>query len=236
MSVEVLDYRLEIRGVPAGRHLVRSKDEGQHVRMESEATFEGGMSAAKVVQLSRSDVRDHVSQEFRETMQDRSGERRFSVLFDAGEGLVKLVQGNDKAETPYIEAFRDPLSMLRELREAAPDTERVRIPMLGKTVEARALGEVEIDTPLGRRTTQSYQLFPGGSWLWIDVEPPHVIVRYRQRTGDGFVDGVLTRRSEETQLPLWDSHDQGSGGGRRRGKRRRRRRGGRSRSRRSGGS
>lgn len=236
MSVEVLDYRLEVRGVAAGRHVVRSESEGRHVRMESEATFEGGLPAARVVQLSRSHRDDQVSHEFRETTKDRSGERRFSVVFDARDGLVKLEQGSDKAEAPYLEAFRDPLSMLRELRRADPQADRIRIPMLGKTVEARSLGEVEIDTPLGPYRTRSYQLFPGGSWVWIDTEAPHAIVRFRQRTADGYVDGVLTRRGEETTLPLWESHDSGSGGSRRKSKRRRRRRGGRSRSRRSSGS
>lgn len=235
MSVEVLDYRLEVRGLPAGRHVVRSKEEGRHVRMECEATFEGPLPAAKVVQLSRSRRDDRVSQEFRETTKDRSGERRFRMVFDGRDGLVKLERGDEKAETPYVEAFRDPLSMLRELREAPPDVARVRIPMLGKTVEARALGEVELETPLGRRTARSYQLFPGGSWLWIDVEAPHAIVRFRQRTGDGLVDGVLTRMAEETSLPAWEALDKG-GGARKRGKRRRRRRGGRSRSRKSSGS
>lgn len=234
MSVEVLDYRLEVRGVPAGRHVVRSKDEGRLVRMECEATFEGPLPSAKVVQLSRS-RHDHVSEEFLETTKDRSGERRVRMVFDGRDGLVKLERGDEKAETPYLESFRDPLSLLHELRAAPPDAARVRIPMLGKTVEARALGEVELDTPLGTRTARSFQLFPGGSWVWIDVEPPHPIVRFRQRTGDGPIDGVLTRVAEETKLPAWEALDKG-GGGRRRGKRRRRRRGGRSRSRKSSGS
>jgi uncharacterized membrane protein YgcG len=124
--------------------------------------------------------------------------------------------------------------MLRELRLAPPDAERVRVPMLGKTVEARPAGDTELETPLGRRRVRAYQLFPGGSWLWVDLEPPHAIVKFRQRTPDGTIDGILERVAEETALPAWDAQGKRSGG-RRRGKRRKRRRGGRSRSSSGGG-
>jgi hypothetical protein len=235
VSVEVHGYRLEVRGVPAGRQVVRSKEEGGHVRMETEATFEGPLPAATVVQLSRSLRDGYLSREFRETIKDRSGERRFQVVFDGRDGLVKLQQGDDKAEAPYVEAFRDPLSMLRELRHAPPDADRVRVPMLGKTVEARPAGETELDTPLGRRRARAFQLFPGGSWVWVDLDAPHAIVKFRQRTPDGAIDGLLERVAEETALPVWDAQGKRSSG-RRRGKRRKRRRGGRSRSSSSGSS
>ena len=235
MPVEVLDYRLEVRGVAAGRQIVRSRTDGRQVRMETEATFDGPLPAATVVQLSRSLRDDFVSHEFRETTKDRSGERRFQVVFDDQDGLVKLRRGEDKAEAPYVEPFRDPLSLLRELRAAPPDATRVRVPMLGKTVEARAIGEAEIETPLGTRRTRAFQLFPGGSWVWIDLEPPHAIVKFTQRTEDARIDGVLSSISTSDALPLWDAQGK-RGGGRRRGKRRRRRRGGRSRGGSSGGS
>jgi hypothetical protein len=236
VSVEVLDYRLEVRGVAAGRQSVRSKDEGRHVRMEVEATFEGPLPAAKVVQLSRFHRSSHASYEFRETTRDRSGERRLRVVFDGRDGLVTLERGEDRASAPYVEPFRDPLSMLRELREAPRDADRIRMPMLGKTVEARALGEVELETPLGTKRAHAYQLFPGGSWVWIDAESPHAILRMRQRTDEALVDAILVGTAQDTKLTAWEDADRGTGGGKKRGRRRRRRRGGRSRSRRSSGS
>lgn len=235
MSVEVLEYRLEVRGVPAGRQVVRSRTDGRQVRMETEVTFDGPLPAATVVQLSRSLRDDFVSFEFRETSKDRSGERRFDIVFDDRDGLVTFRRGDEKAEAPYVEPFRDPLSLLRELRAAPADATRIRVPMLGKTVEARALGEVEVETPLGTRRTRAYQLFPGGSWMWIDVGAPNAIVKFAQRTDDAVVDGVLSAIAETDALPLWDAQGKRSSG-RRRGKRRRRRRGGRSRSKSSGGS
>jgi len=235
VSVEVLEYRLDVRGVPAGRHVLRSEDEGRDARLEGEATFEGPLGPARVLQLSRCHANLMTSREFRETTHDRSGERRMRIEFDDGDGLVRMRRGDELAETPYLESFRDPLSMLRELRRADPAALRIRIPMLGKVVEARALGEVELATELGPKRARAYQLHPGGSWIWVDAEPPHTILKFTQRTPDGLVDAVLVKVAQETELPGWDA-EEGRGGAKKRGKRRRRRRGrgGRSRSRKDG--
>jgi len=223
VSVEVLDYRLELRGVAAGRHVLRSKEEGRHVRLEGEATFEGPLGPARVLQLSRCHRDKATSYEFIETSKDRGGERRMKIEFDGRDGLVRMRRGTDDvAETPYLRSFRDPLSLLRELRRAGPTAERLRIPMLGKTVEARRVGEVELDTALGPKRARVFQLHPGGSWLWIDLEPPHAILKLTQRTPDGLVDALLVKVAREDQLPGWDAEQRQ--GGRRRGKRRRRRR------------
>jgi len=242
VSVEVLDYRLEVRGVPAGRHVLRSEEQGRDaradgarrasVRLEGEATFEGPLGPARVLQLSRCDADLMTSREFRETTVDRSGERRTRIEFDEGDGLVRMRRGDELAETPYLTSFRDPLSMLRELRRADAAAQRIRIPMLGKVVEARSLGMVELTTELGPKQARAYQLHPGGSWLWIDAEPPHPILKLTQRTPDGLVDALLVKIAHGTELPGWDA-EEGRGGTKKRSKRRRRRRGrgGRSRSR-----
>jgi hypothetical protein len=234
VSVEVLDYRLEVRGVAAGRHVLRCKEEGRHARLEAEAAFEGPLGSAKVTQLSRCHRDKMTSYEFQETTRDRGGERRMRVEFDGRDGLVRFRRGSDDlAETPYLQPFRDPLSMLRELRRADPEADRLRIPMLGKTVEARSLGEVELDTALGPKRARAYLLHPGGSWVWVDVEPPHAILKLTQRTPDGMVDALLVGIAQDTRLPGWEAEEQGGKrkrGKRRRGKRRRRKgRGGRSR-------
>ena len=237
MSVEVLAYRLEMRGVAAGRQLLRTKEEGRHARLEAEAEVGGPLADARVVQLSRCHRDKMTSYEFVETTRDRGGERRMRVDFDGRDGLVRMRRGQDDvAETPYLRPFRDPLSMLREVRRAGPDVERLRIPMLGTIVEARAVDEVELETALGAKRARVYQLLPGGSWLWIDLEAPHAILKATQRLPEGHLDALLERIAQEAQLPGWDAERQPSGK-KRRGKRRRRRgrrRGGRAKSR--GGS
>ena len=227
--VEVLEYRFEVRGVPAGKNVVRRTTRDGEVLEESEATFTGPLSDASVVQLSRRDAEAGHSLEFRESTKDRGGERRMQITFDSSDGVVRMQRGNDVAEVPYVEPFRDPLSMLSEIRSLDPDASRIRIPMLGKTVEAHALGETELQTPLGPKRARAFQVFPGGSWLWVDVEAPHEIVKLTQRTGDAFVDAWLVERSEGSRMPAWDGESEGGSGKRKRG-RRRRRRGGRSRS------
>jgi hypothetical protein len=238
VSVEVLAYRLEVRGVPAGRQLLRTKEEGRHARLEAEAEFSGPLSEARVVQLSRCHRDKMTSYEFVETSKDRGGERRMRIDFDGKEGLVRMRRGQDDvAETPYLQPFRDPLSMLREVRRAGREVERLRIPMLGTTVEAHALDEVELETALGTRRARVFQLHPGGSWVWVDLEPPHALLKLTQRLPEGHLDALLERVAQETQLPGWDAERQRSGK-RRRGKRRKRRgrrRGGRSRARGGGG-
>jgi len=235
VSVEVLDFRLEVRGAAVGRQTLRSKEEGRHARLEAEATFEGPLGAAKVVQLSRCHRDKMTSYEYREVTRDRSGERKVRFEFDGRDGLVRLERGEDRAEAPYIEALRDPLSMLRELRRALPNAERIRMPMLGKTVEARCLGEVDVDTALGATRARAYQLFPGGSWVWVDVAPPHRIVKLRQRTADALIDAVLVGIGQEATLTAWNVEEQGQDRKRGRRRRRRRGRGGKSRSRKSSG-
>ncbi|MEX2502856.1 MAG: hypothetical protein WD336_10815 [Trueperaceae bacterium] len=231
MSVEVHGYRFEVRGVAAGRQVLRAKEEGRQVRLEGDARFEGPLPKAQVVQLSRCHRDKGTSYEYTERTHDRSGQRSFRIEFDGRDGLVRFQRSDaESAETPYLQPFRDPLSMLRELRRAPADAERIRIPMLGSTVEALALGEIDLDTDLGPKRARTYLLHPGGSWAWIDVAPPHAILKLSQRTPDGRIDAYLTSIGSDASLPNWDvDHDAGRGRKGKRRKRRRRGRGGRSR-------
>ncbi len=228
VSVEVLEYRFEVRGAPAGGQVVRTRARKDDVHLEVDATFDAPVGDARVRQLSRSDPRDHHSHEFVETTKDRSGDRKVRIAFDADQGLVTLDRGDDRADVPYLEPFRDPLSMLHELRHADPARTLLRIPMLGNAVEAHLLETTEVATDLGPILARSYQLVPGGSRVWVEDAEPHRIVKVRQRTPTGALDAILVREESDTRLPGWDAE---SGSGRKRGRRRRRRgRGGRSRS------
>lgn len=223
MSVEVHSYRLEMHGAPAGRHVVRSRHEARQTRIEAELNLEGPLGPAKVVQLSRCHRDKMTSHEFREHTRDRHGEREMRIDFDGKDGLIRMRRnGDDTAETPYLRPFRDPLSMLLELRVLPPTDGPVRIPMLGKSVLARPLGVVELDTALGPKRARAFLLQPGGSWLWIDVEPPHAILKLSQRLPDGRLDALLVSVASDTRLPEWSSAE-GEGKPKKSRKRRRRR-------------
>lgn len=233
MSVEVHTYRLEVQGVPAGRHVLRNRDEARQTRLEAELQLEGPLGPATVVQLSRCHRDEMISHEFREHTRDRHGEREMRIDFDGRDGLVRMRRsGDDSAETPYLLPFRDPLSMLLELRRTASEAEPVRIPMLGKPVLARPLGEVDLDTALGPKRAHAYLVQPGGSWLWIDVEPPHAILKFTQRSPEGRLDALLVSVASDTRLPAWSqAEDAGKPRKSRKRRRRRRSRGGGGRSR-----
>lgn len=112
--------------------------------------------------------------------------------------------------------------MLLELRELG-DAEHALVPMLGKDVTVQRVGEVELDTPMGAREAVAYLLHPGGSVVYVDREPPHLLLKFTQRLVDGFVDAVLVRVDEENELEDFEAPGNG-GGSRRRGSGKRRRR------------
>ncbi len=231
MSVEVLTFRLEARGGPAGRQVLRTDASDRNVRLECEARFEGPLPRAEVVQLSRCRPEDGVSYAFQERTRDRNGTRGFRIDLDGRAGLIRFTPSDgDPAEAPAIEEVRDPLSLLRELRRTGPEVQRIRLPMLGKTVEARAVGETDLETDLGPKRARAFLLHPGGAWVWIDVAPPHAVLKLAQRTVEGRVDALLSSIAQEASMPLWEELDDGRKGSSRRRKRRRRGRGGRARS------
>lgn len=230
VSVEVHTYRLEVRGAAAGRHVLRQERDGRDVRLEAETRFDGALGRAEVTQLSRCTSDHNASVAFVERQKDPQSTRSFRIDFDDERGLVRMQrEGDDSAEVPYLLPYRDPLSMLRDLRRAAPDGTRVWIPMLGKSVLARALGEVELDTALGTRRARSYLLHPGGSRVWIDVRPPHAVLRLAQATPEQTLDVLLESVGSDTRMPAWETLDAevGRKGAKKRRRRRRRGRGGR---------
>lgn len=223
VSVEVHTYRLEVRGTVAGRHVMRQQEEQHEVRMEAEMDLEPPLGPCNVVQLSRSAREENESIEFAEHQEDRQGHHAFRVDFDRGRGQVLMRRDQqDQAAVPFLLPFRDPLSMLRELRRVSPETDQVRIPMLGKSVVARTLGEVDLDTALGPRRARSYLLQPGGSRVWIDTKPPHAILRLSQAMPDHLLEARIVTIGHDTRMPAWERF--GGDGDRKSSRKRRRRR------------
>lgn len=221
MSVEVCSYRLTHKGKPVGSQELKTLHRGRVTLLEGRSQFQGALGSASIVQRSRCNSGERVSQRFREETSERSGRRTFDVVFDPDEGLVTATIGRDAATSPYVLPYRDPLSLLLELREL--DAEQpVVVPMLGKEVTVQRVGEVQVDTPLGTRTAIAFLLHPGGSVVYVDREPPHLLLKMTQRLVDGHVDAVLVKIAEEADLEPWG--EPGEGGGRKRGSSKRRKR------------
>jgi hypothetical protein len=231
MPVEVCSYRLTHKGKPVGSHELKTFHRGRVTLLEGRAQFQGLLGTTTIVQRSRCGGRERWSQRFREETKERSGQRTFDVSFDANEGLVTASKGREQATAPYLLPYRDPLSLLLELRELG-DADHAVVPMLGKDVTIQRVGEVEVDTPMGTRKAVAYLLHPGGSVVYVDREPPHLLLKFTQRLVDGFVDAVLVKVDEENELEDFEgsgseggSRHRGSGKRRRRSRRRRPRRG-----------
>ncbi len=235
MAVEVCSYRLTSRGRPVGSQTLSRSERGRVAYLEARLQLQGSLGQGSVVQSSRAHVSRHVSQQFREETDLRGDQRQYDVRFDAQQGLVIAVRGrSDRAVIPYLLPYRDPLSLLWELRDAASlpwdDAAPLRIPMLGKDVVVYRATEVRVDGPAGPTRGRAFHLHPGGSLVVVDLAPPHRILRLVQRVIDGVVEATLVRADVEERMATLDAPEEPRGTApkrrsRRRGRRRRGKRG-----------
>jgi hypothetical protein len=238
--VEALAYRLTHRGRPAGRLLVRTGERGRVAVVEARLQLQGVLGGATITQNSRCHADRHHSLRWRETTEGRADGRPFDVVFDPDAGLVTATVGrHDTASVPYLLPYRDPLSLVRELRAvtaaaSAPGAETPavpwRIPLLGKDVVVSRIVDVDMEHAGGRRLGRGYVLHPGGSFVVIDLAPPHVPLKLVQRLPEGVLEALLVEISTEDTMPgLGDGRAEDetvkSSTGRRRPRRRRRGRG-----------
>ena len=229
MSVEVLSYRLTYKGKPVGTHVLKAQTQGRFNLLEAHTQFQGVLGPSTVIQRSRSHSSRYLSDRFQEETNERTGQRTFDVRFDSQSGLVTATRGpRDHASMPYIQPYRDPLSLLWELRSLG-DEEHTRVPMVGKDVDVRRVGVVELETAIGTSQAYAYVLHPGGSIVYVDVREPHRFLKFTQRLADGIIDSVIVKASEEAELHDWQEPEgdanQGGSKPRKRSRRRRPRRG-----------
>lgn len=228
MSVEVVSYRLTYRGKPVGTHVIKTEVAGKVRRMESRAAFQGLLGNSTVTQRSRSSASSHSSLRFREETQEREGKRVYEVRFDAQTGLVQASTGpKDVATAPYIRPYRDPLSLLGQVRSLAGQSV-TGVALLGKDVTVQYAGEVELSTALGEKRAWAYVLHPGGSVVYVDVGGSHTILKMTQRLPEGHVDSLIVSVASEATLGSFGEDEKEKPGkrasSRRRGRRRPRRR------------
>lgn len=225
MAVEICSYRLSLRGKPVGMHTLRTQRLGRIVALEAKLMLQGGLGQQIVTQTSRVDAEEHFSLSFSELLQDRAEKRQFEVTFDVERGLVRAAKGKDGAEIPYLRPYEDPLGLLYHLRRLPAEVQRLRVPMLGKDVIVERLPDTVLEHPLGQRLARVYLLLPGGSYVYVDHEPPHPILKLIQRVEGQLLDALLVRIDQEpVPTPAVEDKQRSRRG--RRGRRRRGRRAG----------
>jgi len=238
MPIEGFTYRLNARGRPAGRLVLRTGERGRVALVEARMQLQGVLGQVTWTQTSRCHPQRHHSLRWHEESEGRGDGRSFEVRFDAETGLVTATRGRqDTASVPYLRPYRDPLSLLRELRAvtAADVAGRGRprslpwsVPMLGKDVAIVRATDLEVDVLGLRRRGRAYTLYPGGSVVVIDLAAPHAILRLVQRLPDNALEATLVEVSDEPTMSGWDEPAEPAAkraGGRRRSRRRRRGRG-----------
>jgi hypothetical protein len=226
MPVEVCSYRLTMRGKPVGTHVLRTHETGRTVNLEAKMMLQGGLGQHTVTQTSVLHRQALFSLRFQEDLASTNERRTFKVEFDRESGLVRASRGtSDTAETPYTRPFQDPLGLLYQIRQLREDADTLRVPMLGKDVVVERLGEIHVETVLGEHKAWVYTLHPGGSYLYVDTQPPHAILKLTQRLEGQLLDVLLVKIDEEEGMPDRDDGDKKRGRKRSRGKRRRGRRG-----------
>lgn len=220
MSVEVCSYRLVLRGKPVGTHTLRTQRVGKVIELEAKLMLQGGLGQQVITQLSRVHAESHHSLSFVELLQDRGERRQFDLTFDAERGLVRAGKGKDGAEVPYLRPYEDPLGLLYHLRQLPATVRHLRVPMLGKDVVVERLPDTVIEH-LGLHAARVYLLLPGGSYVYVDDEPPHIILKLTQRLEGQLLDALLVKVAHEAPphlSPVPEEH-------RRRGRLKRRRQG-----------
>lgn len=222
MAVESQSYRLTLRGKPVGTHVLKSETKGGVTHLEGKLLLQGSLGAGTILQMSRSNRHTFTSHSFREVTDVRNEQRVYEVEFQEPRGLVVATRGKDRAEVPLLRPYRDPLSMLQEIRFLPAGTEVATIPMLGKDVQVRLVDEIELETVFGPRRARAWLLYPGRSYVYVDTTPPHAILKLTQRLDEHLVDATLVRTAQEAEMTAWKEPSRKGGKRRRRGRKRRR--------------
>lgn len=236
MSIEGLTFRLHARGRPAGRLLLNTGLQRDQAVMEARLQLQGVLGTSTIVQLSRSEAASHRSLRWRESHEGKNDPPPFEVRFDRESGAIAASRGRgDKASLPYLLDYRDPLSMIRELRERTAAVVRGEaeapelpwtLPLLGHPVHVVAIRDGVLENRGEERRVRSYTLQPGGSVVVIELAPPFAPVRLLQRLAEGSLEATLVEIGTASSMAGWEESTASSNaaanpGGRRRGRRRR---------------
>ena len=193
---EELLFHLTLAGRPVGSQRLSTNFERGLFVMRLEASFQGGMGARKSSQVSRLEPGTRFPVSF---MENDNG-RVFETVFDRREGLIKVRQHRDEASIALIEDYQDPVSILQYLRDLSEETRCARVPMIGGTVLVTRLEDQTLETPWGPLLARVYYLRPGVSFVYIEADAPHRILKLTQSLGKSALEATLSRVSEGVQV------------------------------------
>jgi hypothetical protein len=179
---------------------------GRLVFLESKLVLQGSMGNISVTQRSKAHRFDFYSLSFFEENVTRGETRQFAMQFDSETGLVRANKSGDVADMPYTRPFLDPLALLYRIRQLnAPVAEgerlQVRAPMIGKDVVVERIQTTTLTTALGKLEAYEYQLYPGGSYVYVDVAAPHHLLMLSQQVDGQLIDAMIVRVDEEADAP-----------------------------------
>ena len=203
MSVEVSTYRLTLRGNTIGTNVVWTQTQNQTTNLKSRLSLNGRLGRSIIRQHSSCHTNRFFSYSFFETTEKDGNKQLYEVVFDLPSGLVTANRGqNDKATIPYLVPYRDPLSILFEIRNwYNPDGHPRKVPLLGKEVKVIPKGTTKLKTYSGEKTAWVYSLHPGNSRVYVGTEKPHLILHLTQQMTDLNIESSLSKVEEITKMP-----------------------------------
>ncbi len=192
--MELVSYRLSYRGKPVGNYSLSADNKGSMVFLEAKMMLQGALGTTTINQTSKSHRSQFFSYSFQELTNSPGQNRRYNVVYDKKEGLIKASRsGTDKAEIAAIVPIVDPIGLLYKIRFLDPNKDRFLVPMLGKTVIVHKIAQKELETAFGKKMTNVYKLHPGKSLVYIDLEKPHHILAMTQYIGNKFLDSFIVK-------------------------------------------
>ncbi len=229
MKVESCSYSLSLEGKAVGTQVLRTANAGRTTTLEARALWQGVFGQQSLTQRSQLYRRTGESLRFSEEVESKSDKHTYEIVFDAETALVRATRrsssGLDSSDAPYLRPYSDPLGLLHTLRSKTAEAS-VWFPMIGKDVMAERLADAEVETALGTHWAVPFILYPGPSYVYIDKEAPHTILKLIQPTTHGLLEAHLTRITlEEGSLgtPAESTPKRNDSKRRRRGGRRRKR-------------
>jgi hypothetical protein len=198
MSKEVCEYRVSLRGRPVGSYRLTTLAKHKIVLLEAQLDLQGALGRKSVYQSSNVQRDSLISLRFVETYRSGAETRTFEVDFNQDEGMVTARRGNrDQASIPYIQAYRDPLSIFYELRQT--DSARLQLPLIGKDVVLEHVSDVTLTTSLGAKQALVYSCHPGGNYIYIEDNSSRTILKLSQRLDGQMLEASLVKVSYEAE-------------------------------------
>lgn len=198
MRFEELVFKLSIDGAPAGQQVLKTFRQGGDLIIALAAEFHGPAVSGKPLtktQTSYLDPERLLPRRFVETVETRGGPRTtLEIIFDHGQGLVRLKQGGHEEVAPLTRDLHDALSTLHYLRYSGSlqAAQAMRIPRVGGDLLARvAAAPEQVRTEAGEFAAWPVMVRPGPALLHLAATEHHTPLRMVQTWKDSLLEASL---------------------------------------------